>query len=327
MQKGKHTCNVETVRSGNETRTDTIRDLRRGNSFIHANRGRWHVSIDWKLPNCMVNERRPSPISGVENGLSPRLGMSEQHGLFPKRISTIYPGPPNGAHIEFVCEVSEGGTYYCKSDKSGRSVRATELFCTRFADHLGVATADAAVVEDEIGRSFFGSRHDISTATDTRLSAFLTESHLNELGQPADWPGRHLSQLYALDMLLANPDRDLRNFVLAVEGSMMRLRAIDFAAAELSHLADCQFPIAQSRTVLVGKMLRDRHGFFVDSALEMVDRIEAVPRDVIAGFVGEIPSEWLTQARREEICETWSSQPYRERIKALRAGLKDGTLL
>ena len=130
-----------------------------------------------------------------------------------------------------------------------------------------------------------------------------------------------------MDLFLDNPDRELTNFVLQSEGQILRLCAIDFAAANLTSLSGLQFPIAQDRTVLVGKLLRHLHRFFEESAFEMIDRIAAVPAGVLAGFLAEIPADWASETQREGICGVWSSRQMRERLDALRAGIRDASLL
>jgi hypothetical protein len=48
-------------------------------------------------------------------------GVIGQNQLFWKRVSTVYTSKPNGADIAFMCEVAEGGTYYCKEDSGPRA--------------------------------------------------------------------------------------------------------------------------------------------------------------------------------------------------------------
>jgi hypothetical protein len=275
----------------------------------------------------MAKASLPSIVDGVRSapGVS-HLG-AVQPSLFPKRVSTTYPHQVRGADISFVCETSEGGTYYCKDDRNGRAVRLTDWIGTRLAKHLGIATAQCEVIENNAGETYFGSLQHRSTVLAFTADDFLRRPQRGELGQPLTWLGRHLSQLHAVDLFLHNPDRDFSNFVLEREGNSLRLCAIDFAASELSALGTCRFPIAHTRTILVGKLLRHTHGFFEESALEMVDRIAAVPATVVAGFFAEIPADWSTEAQREGICGGWQNDQMQERLAALRAGLKDGSLL
>jgi len=199
--------------------------------------------------------------------------------------------------------------------------------CTRLGSHVGIATAECAVVEDGEGETYFGSCQHKSTALHFTVDNFLRTPRRGELGQPSEWPGRYLSQLYVLDLFLHNSDRDIPNFVLHSEGRNLRLCAIDFAASDLTALSARHFPIAHGRTFLVGKLLRHTHGFFEDSALEMIDRIAAVPTSLVAGLLAEIPPDWASHTQKEGICEAWQSSQMQQRLAGLRAGIKDGSLL
>jgi hypothetical protein len=254
--------------------------------------------------------------------------MSAQPSLFSLRASTIYPGKPNGADILFHCESDQGGTYYCKGDHSGRFIRATEWFLTHLAQHVGFATPECAVVErDDLGETFFGSRQICSPACSIELHAFLMTPQKNELGQPSNWPGAYLSQLYAFDLFVGNPDRSLTNFLLQKEGFGRRLCAFDFASANLLNMAGIKFGVASDITVSIGRLLRHRHGFFPKSAIETIDRLAAVPAETIVGFLRQMPNDWMSAERKEGICELWSKHQIASRLAALRSGLSDESLL
>ena len=251
-----------------------------------------------------------------------------QKSLLPLRFRTIYPHLTNGADLSFVCEAEVGGTFYCKDDKSGRSIRSTEWFCTRLASHVGILTADCAVMESaEDGKTYFGSLSHLSTASMFEVRDFLTQPHKGELGQPSEWPGRYLSSLYALDLFLNNPDRGISNFLMRVDGMSRLLCAIDFAAVRLGDLSTRNFLVATDPTVSVGKLLRRLHGFFRDSAFEMIDRIAAIPRDTVRGFLREMPDEWMVAEQREGISDLWSEKRLGGRLMALRTGIADESLL
>lgn len=265
--------------------------------------------------------RSSSEILGAAGGVDMQLP------LFPKRISTIYPHEVNGADIAFMCEVGEGGTYYCKDDRRLHPVRLTEWICTRLANDLGIATANCAIVQSENGDTYFGSRNHLSTAQDFELKNFLFRAQLDELGRPSEWLSLHLSRLYAFDLLVSNPDRDFTNFVLHRDAAGARVCAIDFASSDLVNLTNNRFPVAADRTILVGKQLRRLHGFSMESAAEMIDRMAAVPRSTIERFVNETPADWASMALRKGVCDAWSSPNFGARLSALRSGLVNGSLL
>ena len=242
--------------------------------------------------------------------------------LIPHRLTGRFP-PPNGADIAFYC-FTQDGVFYCKEDKRGRPIRATEMLCTRLAGHVGVLTPHCAVVEDDDGDTYFGSLALDSPAGQFEVRAALMTKQTSEIGSPDPWLGSYLSSIYALDLALANPDRSLPNFLMDVRDR--QVRAYDFASADLKALAADRFSIEGSNTLSVGRTLRSIHGFDVDAALEMIKRLEATPVKAIRRFLSELPGGWLTKAEGESLCEDWEKR-LGARLAALSAGLRDGSLL
>jgi len=254
--------------------------------------------------------------------------MSSPQSLFPLRIGTTYPTLVNGADIAFCCEAREGGTFYCKQDKDGRQIRATEWFFTLLARHLNILTPDCAVLEDvQAQETFFGSLNVQSAIADFEAKKFLTTSQRGELGQPSEWPGAYLSSLYAFDLFAGNVDRAMNNFFVVQEGFSRKLCSFDFASSAVLGMAGLNFPVATDATIRIGRFLRHRHGFYLRTAKEMIDRIDAVPIETIAGFLKQMPDDWLGIEQREGICELWSSRKFGARLLALRTGLTDESLL
>lgn len=252
--------------------------------------------------------------------------LDSQLSLLPTRISTIYPSHPTGKHIKFLCTAVDGLEYHCKVDADGRPIRATEWIAQSVALHLGIAVPEFRVMEDkEGGETFFGSRNLISTAGNFEVRDYLTRKKVNEFGGPTDWFGRRLSGLYALDMFLNNPDRGVNNFLLEKGSPADKLCAIDFADAHLEDITSERFPVATSKTVCNGKFVESNHGFFLDSALEMIENIRVIPVSVIDGIVGGMPSEWMLDDQKRQICGAWADGRHNPRLAALRSGLEDGS--
>lgn len=264
---------------------------------------------------------------GRPRRVAPAL-MSAQPSLFPLQISSRHPATANGADISFCCFEASGGYFYCKEDKDGRLIRATEWFLTQLARHLGIVTPTPAILEDPIsGTTAFGSLKVAGPASEFEARKFLTTPRKGELGQPSEWPGAYLSGLYAFDLFAGNPDRCHENFFVLNEGLARRLCAFDFASSQLKGMASRQFPVASDATVRIGKFLRRQHGFFPGAANEMIDRIAAVPVDTIAGILKPMPDDWMGTEQREGICELWSARRLGGRLMALRTGLADESLL
>jgi hypothetical protein len=260
-------------------------------------------------------------------GTQPKV-IGFQPSMFPTRISTIYPGNPIGKDLTFCCTAFEGGTYHCKGDTILKNVCATEWICQSLARHLGIAVPEFRVMEDSNGDTFFGSRQAMSTADLFEVRDFLTRPHTDEIGRPTVWLRSHLAMIYVLDIFVANPDRSLSNFVLERDGSTRRLCVIDFADARLAEIAIDRFEVAGSSTLCDGRFLQGVHGGFDHaSAFEMIERIRAVPSDFLVRTLGGMPREWLSEAEKQNLLDSWSSGKRLLRLSALRAGIENGTLL
>jgi hypothetical protein len=246
----------------------------------------------------------------------------DQPSLFRKRISTPLPGLPNGKDIGFRCFVEDGALYYCKDDKNGRPLRAIEWICTQLADHMGVSVADCAVIEDNEGSTYFGSRSPRSVADTAAVGQFMGAPATGELGQPLPWLGQYLARLFAFDLFIDNPDRSLCNFILDRDTAPRRLRAIDFASARLMHFSVERFPVESDATVWVGRAVRKVHGRHVESAMEMPDWLAAVPVNEIEKILGQMPEDWLSLNQREGLSGFWSDGRRHDRIARLRAFLR-----
>ena len=266
------------------------------------------------------------PGDGSKYSEAPSIHLDSQLNLLRTRISTIHQDHPAGKHPKFLCTANDGFLYYCKADADGRSIRATEWIAQSLAVHLGIAVPDFRVMEDMNGdETFFGSRNSISTAGCFEVRDFLTRKKSNELGGPTDWFGRWLSSLYTFDMFLNNPDRGMNNFVLEKGTAAGKLCAIDFADSHLEDITSDRFPVAASNTVCNGKFVSSNHGFFLDSALEMVENIRVIPVSVIDGIIRGMPNDWMLDDQKLQICEAWADGRLNLRLSALRSGLEDGS--
>lgn len=245
--------------------------------------------------------------------------VPNQKSLFNIRVSTVLPAYPIGQDLAFVCIGDDGRTYYCKSDRNGFPIRATEWIATQLANHLGLSVADAVVLENNDGATFFGSRAPFSLAAEMQLGHFFNVAAKDELGRPSQWLGRFLAQIWAFDIFIDNPDRNLRNFILDQDGQMVRLRAIDFASARFLMRADTNFPIASESTSIVGRIIRTRHGAHREAGIEMLDRIDAIPSGVIAGILSGMPDDWLLEDQIGRLIKAWSDDRLRERTAKARA--------
>jgi hypothetical protein len=243
----------------------------------------------------------------------------EQAPLLNRRITTRLCGDPVGKDIDFRCFTADGGPYFCKSDKDLRSIRATEYIATGLARHVGIAVADFAIIEDNDLQTYFGSRSPESLASDREIERLLNNPAKNEIGQPSAWPGQYLASLTAFDMFIDNPDRCIRNFVLDRSTAPARLCAIDFASARFIDCTVDRFPVESDPTVWVGKFWDTVHGRHVESAVEMLDRLIAVPVSILDQIMRPMPDDWLDPDQREGLRKFWEDGRRLDRISRLRA--------
>lgn len=252
-----------------------------------------------------------------------------QRELFPLSLTAILPDCPQGQHLELVGEVS-GDRYYCKRDKNGTPLRATEWFFSSLAQHLNIAVPDFAPVRDPRNEEvLFGSRHVWGTAQSVQVSTFLTTPQIDDraISTAKPWLISYLARLYAFDLFASNPDRQLVNFLIESRGGAPRLLAFDFASADLQKISSDIFDIAGTATLTLGRRLRSLHGFDLASALEMLDWIAAVSGSAIESIVDSMPEDWLGGNEKGRLSEIWSSGGHQIRIAALRSGLRDESLL
>lgn len=261
------------------------------------------------------------PLDAGEGGSVTRV---EQISLLNVRISTTYPANPVGQDIALQCIGEDGHFYFGKTDRDGRPIRATEWIATKLAEHLGISVADCAVLESDAGETLFGSRCPTSVADQMELDHFINTAAKNELGQPASWLGQYFARVSAFDLFVDNPDRNLRNFVLERDGTARRLRAIDFASARLIDFSTDRFPFDFDNTIRIGKFIRARHGSHQSSAIEMLERIGAVPPEVVRGILTNMPEEWLSNDQMEAFIEVWSDGRRNQRLSHLRALIERG---
>jgi len=251
-----------------------------------------------------------------------------QPDLYPLELNEILPDHVQGGSIEFKAEVGEG-RYYCKRDKTGKPVRATEWIATSLASHVGIAVPDFAPIynpfADEI---LFGSKESWGTADMFETQTFLMTGIVDKaVGDPYPWVSPYLSRLFVYDMFVANDDRQTSNFLLVKDGAAKRLFAFDFASANLRDWSTCNFPVASSQTMSVGRVLRSVRPFDRASANEMLDWLEGVAPTTIERIMAGMPDEWMTAGERENVSDQWMSGAVRTRLHALRSGINDGSLL
>ncbi|WP_366930209.1 HipA family kinase [uncultured Sphingomonas sp.] len=256
--------------------------------------------------------------------IAPRAAPSQDE-LFPIRATTVQPFE-QGKDISFRCWDVSGRFFYCKGDSSNRSTRAIEAVFTSLALELGISTAPWSTIEYS-GQTYFGSQDRDLTSSHFRTRDFILSTSKDETGRASPFPGSYLSQVLVYDLFINNPDRSPNNFVLLDGYGSDRLCAIDFADASFKSLTSTDFPVALSNTRQLGRRCREIHGEHLAPALEMVERIEGLPRTVFSRIVNDVRDDWLDEVAKGSLCEIWGSSDFRRRLAHLRTGLTSGDLV
>jgi len=309
--RGRLIYKAGTGRFEKGTRTDTTRNPLQG---------------DQRHPRLSDDPERSSksPFSDWAGAFSDStLSPEQQQRLFHRRISTRLPDSVVGRHLAFACIADDGGYFFCKVDAGDQHpARAAEWLSSRLARHVGLPTADCAIIEDLVdGTDYFGSKRLPSISDRFAVADFLDQPHRDELGQIGSFPGQFLAMLRAFDLFIDNPDRGHDNFVLTRDGLQTNLCPIDFASARLFDCTTDRFPVAGERTNFVGNFHQRVHGRHLESAVEMLDRIAAVPASTVNNFLNEMPESWLSDQKRGNFYEFWSDDRKEQRLKNLHIAL------
>jgi hypothetical protein len=86
-------------------------------------------------------------------------------------------------------------------------------------------------------------------------------------------------------------------------------------------------PTSGYGTVYVARIIRERHGFDLAAALDLANRIERVSAESIGRILASTPDEWLPPSEKGEFIDWWSNGKRHAKLKKLRDGLNDKSLL
>lgn len=246
-------------------------------------------------------------------------------GMIPVRLTGQVPTPPIGRDVSAAGFCDDGQYYFCKDDDSHRPVRATEQLFTSLADHVNIPTAAMQIVETG-GNLLFGSLRHPSTVEAEAVRRFSSEQSKNEFGAPSSWKSGYFSRLFVYDAFIGNSDRSGHNLVAHRDGGATRILAIDFAASTLLMRPSLDVILEETTTIRFGRVMRTIHGFDEDAALEMVARLQSVPRSFIESVLDRMPLTWLDAEIAQRFLEFWSDGSRSARLANIGAGLKDGSL-
>lgn len=251
--------------------------------------------------------------------------LGETAPLFAVRMGNLCSTPPIGQDIAFAGYAEDKRFYYCKDDDGHRIVKASEHVFTCLADHLNIAVARHTAVQVS-NNILFGSMQPENLVNPTSTREIFNSRAFDELGRPSPWVASYLSRLASYDFFIDNIDRSAQNFVAHIDGGFRKILAIDFASATLLMRPRIEVGLPLSVTMKFANLMKRFHGFDMDAALEMLQRIGSVPTSFMQSVMDKMPSGWLDEATAVRFLEFWGGNDRNERLARLKAGIINGSL-
>ncbi len=257
-----------------------------------------------------------------------RAALERPRGLMlPLRTVEEMPPSSEGADVHGEVSCEDNNRYVVKGTRGGELVPACEWIAAQIADLLGLDVPVAQIIEMTDGSIVFGSQFVKGAAAATETAEILTTQTLRPSGNLAPGLQRILSEIYAFDMVINNIDRHDRNYVAVRGGIGHRLCAIDHARSFFWSGNLDSFPDVAHNTRTFGRLMRARHGFDPKAADDLLKRYEGLAPTVIIRIIEAMPDHWLPLSNKEVFVDWWRNGKRQTKIKTLRSGLADGSLL
>lgn len=263
--------------------------------------------------------------------LSREIASGEPHGakafFFPINAEIELPPAEQGADILAEVIADDTHHYYVKGRSAGIWVPASELIVALLSELINLPVPTPKIVRMRDRSLVFGSRKIASISDKVETAAILTSMTLPPSGFPIAGLRRVLAEAYAFDLFINNNDRHEGNYYCCKQDGHYRLYLIDHARSLIARGIDAFPPVKGYGTIFTGRGIRERHGFDLDAALALVERLEALAPESIARITDAVPDEWLPSSEKEQFISWWANGGRRRKIQRLRGGLLDGSLL
>jgi hypothetical protein len=254
------------------------------------------------------------------------LMTPRQRELFPLDTTIEFPGATT-AESSGKAKCANDKVYYLKGDRGGSLARASEMFCVGLAEAVGLQCPPSEIIRVANGDWLFGSEEIVGVAEKTETSRILMSKADDASVAAGLGLQRFLSSAFAFDMMIHNVDRHDQNFLSVTIHGTRHFFLIDHAQSMFSCWPIKDFPPACCHTRATGAKLRLRHGFHLETACSMVERIDGLAPQTIMGLMQRIPQDWLRAGFDRDVERWWGSPAFKARLQRLREGLRDGSLL
>jgi HipA-like protein len=244
--------------------------------------------------------------------------------LFNVRTIQEDPAHLNSADAELIVTGEDGMDYVVKTTTKHPGIPASEWIGHSLADACGIPTPQYAFIELADQRIGFGSQWDASALTDPvlRTKVFLTA------GAKLQHLAIVFSSIFALDQFVYNDDRHANNYFLVATGRSYGVKAYDFSRALLYHgWPPPALPLPPGcNTIGCYRALRVGYPYDPAGGEEVIRKLKGLSATVIRQWLNDMPSVWLTAAKKAQFCDWWENDG-QDRLEEARKGLGNGTFL
>jgi hypothetical protein len=241
--------------------------------------------------------------------------------LVPVRVKISWNPSSSTASRPRFATCDDGLDYCIKHDEGGAPVRANEWVCTGLASAAGIAVPAFSVVEDLDRKLLFGSQI-FGEDTNDNLAFF----------QSGSLDSDHLAQVwktFAFDLFVKNEDRHVNNYKIYKQNRRDRIISFDWGTALFCHWPNMDLPLPHTcNTILNIRGIATAYGGLrTDVANEVLDRLDSIEGSAIVSTIRQLPRGWLDSKRGGTFTKWFGTRPRRERIAAIREGLRNGSYL
>lgn len=233
-----------------------------------------------------------------------------QPPLFHPKIKTLIPGNRGGADLRCTGISEDNAEWVLKLADPAPLLPITEWLCYHVMEFCGVAVPLGAIVEMPDGSQAFGSRLEGGLSQVLQSDPVAT---LSALGTCAP----QLASVLALDLLLANPDRHLGNFLWRKNqlGNIAPY-AIDYSRAFLVQGWPLQETTATScNTTNTIVMLRQGQLWQPQHTALALARAGAIETNDLEWWIDQTPRTWLPDPIRATLLAWWGGADFHARLQ------------
>jgi hypothetical protein len=211
--------------------------------------------------------------------------------------------------------------YVVKTKQKHPGIPISEWFCQSLADACGIPTPQFAQIKLMDGRVGFGSQWDESAVKDQGLIAQITSAVPGEV-----WLAQKFSEIYVIDLFTYNRDRHLGNYFFVKTNKGHGVKAYDFSRAFLYNAWPMPpLPLGSCNTTACYSALRVGYPFNVEAGEKLVGKIAGIPSSEVDTWLGEVPSDWITDDQKNTVSVWWKNESPKVLDKILK-GISDGTI-